>query len=378
MNIRDLSNYLALTFACLGIQMIPAVAREITFCGEQVPINNVFVAEKLMDVIRSQIPYVNLPELRRKADKYFPLIEYYLKATNLPADLKYIPIVESGFRNATSKVGAQGFWQLMEPTAVEWGLKVNAYNDDRNDIYKSTLAACKELARLYKSIRRDYRISSWVLSAAAYNYGIGNLYGRMNRQGNDYFSMNLNPETAVYVYKIIAIKELFEYPELYMKNFQYNVFNNTLPGLKKKQQDQHQKDTTVFKTLELKVTENDGIHPKDVTINNIPQPKESDLKSSEMSLRKAKLVGAQVTGKYINFKDGDSVIIKLQENIQTRNIFQRGGSFIAGRGWIIGERVFVDLGFESNDVILYDSKSQQGIPLDALRDQEQLILRILN
>ncbi len=44
--------------------------------------------------------------------------------------------------------------------------------------------------------------------------------------------MNLNPETAVYVYKIIAIKELFEYPELYMKNFQYNIFSsNPVKGM---------------------------------------------------------------------------------------------------------------------------------------------------
>ena len=47
----------------------------------------------------------------------------------------------------------------------------------------------------------------------------------ISKQGKDYFSMKLNAETASYVYKLIAVKELFEYPELYMKDFGYNVFS---------------------------------------------------------------------------------------------------------------------------------------------------------
>jgi hypothetical protein len=37
------------------------------------------------------------------------MIEYCLKASGMPQDLKYIAVVESGFKNATSKAGAQGF-----------------------------------------------------------------------------------------------------------------------------------------------------------------------------------------------------------------------------------------------------------------------------
>src|SRR3954452_20840682 len=225
MKYRTLLVYFSLNLLCVHVPVSTTWARDIMFCGEQVPIDNSFVANKLMDVIRQQIRIINLPQLRSEARMYFPIIEYYLKAAGMPEDLKYIPIIESGFRNINSSVGAQGFWQLMKPTAEEWGLKVNAIRDERNDIYRATIAALKELARNYNMIRRDYKVSSWVLTAASYNYGTGRLYNKLRTEGKNYFTMNLNPETANYVYKIIAIKELFEYPELYIKNFRYNIFN---------------------------------------------------------------------------------------------------------------------------------------------------------
>src|SRR5919112_3634753 len=78
-------------------------AHDITFCGEKIPVTEHFVAERLMNVIRKQIPQVNLPQLRKRALANFPIVEYYLRATNLPEDFKYLAIVESGFLNQISK-----------------------------------------------------------------------------------------------------------------------------------------------------------------------------------------------------------------------------------------------------------------------------------
>src|SRR4051812_43055228 len=69
-------------------------AHEIVFCGERIPVNEQFVADKLMNIIRKQINYVNMPELRARVNKYFHIVEYYLKATGLPEDFKYLAIVE--------------------------------------------------------------------------------------------------------------------------------------------------------------------------------------------------------------------------------------------------------------------------------------------
>ena len=187
----------------------------------------------------------------------------------MPQDLKYIPIVESGFRNIDLPGQVpQGFWQLIKkPTAEEWGLKVNASRDERNDIYRATIAALKELARDYNMIRRDNHVSSWVLTAASYNYGTGSLYSKILTEGKNYFTMNLNPETANYVYKIIAIKELFEYPELYIKNFRYNVFNQN--AINRNQQDLPGDDKADFQNMEIKVNEDGKAAPDSATINKV-------------------------------------------------------------------------------------------------------------
>src|SRR4051794_30607157 len=63
-------------------------SHEIVFCGERIPVNDQYVAEKLMNIIRKQINYVNMPELRARVNKYFHIVEYYLKATGLPEDFK--------------------------------------------------------------------------------------------------------------------------------------------------------------------------------------------------------------------------------------------------------------------------------------------------
>ena len=70
-------------------------SHEITFCGEKIPVTKDFVSKKLMNIIRQQVPYVNMVELRRNANQYFKIVEAYLKATGLPEDFKYLAIVES-------------------------------------------------------------------------------------------------------------------------------------------------------------------------------------------------------------------------------------------------------------------------------------------
>src|SRR3982750_3922423 len=81
------------------------LAHEILFCGETIPLNNNMIADKLMNVIRNQVPNVNLPQLRKRVKANFPIVEYYLRETGLPEDFKYLAIVESGFQNVTSVAG---------------------------------------------------------------------------------------------------------------------------------------------------------------------------------------------------------------------------------------------------------------------------------
>lgn len=350
-------------------------AHDIIFCGETIPVSDRFVADKLMNIIRKQIKYVNLPELRQRVNKYFGIVEYYLRATGLPEDFKYLAIVESGFKNAVSSAKAVGFWQIMPNTARDWGLTMNEYVDERNDIYKSTYAACKELARNYLYIRKNYGISSWVLAAAAYNNGIGNISNAIKRQGKNYFQMNLNAETAAYVYKIIAVKELFEYPEVYMKDFGYNVFNaapaNTVTQ-------NNAADTAAFSSMTLKVNENDGSHPDRLDTANVVFDKnkiENYVPGKRFNFGRVKFVYAQIIGKYKNFNDGDLVSFELEGDLQVGNSFVSKGTVIQWQGWKIDDRVYIDLGFDHN-VILYDLKNTHGITLASLKKKEMVIIMI--
>ena len=332
----------------LWIGAAPAVnAHQITFCGEEIPVNNDFVANMLMNVIRKQIPNVNLPALRARAMQYFPIVESYLMRNNIPTDFKYLPIVESGFVILTSRVGAHGFWQLMPGTAKELGLVMSGGIDQREDINLSTTAACRLLKNYYLTINKQQKLSSWILTAAAYNFGIGNILKAIQSKGSNYFMMSLNPETAVYVYKIIAVKELFEYPELYMKNFGYNVFNAN---------------------AKARVSSGRGDDDKAFTTISVNKAKKNPVKKPDV------FVAAHLKGKYKNFQDGDLLAVELEEDLKVRGGFTKKGSVIKGTGWLIDGRVFVDLGY-GHDVLLYDQNSQKGIAMGDLKKDAPILLR---
>jgi soluble lytic murein transglycosylase-like protein len=140
----------------------------------------------------------------------FPIMEPILVAYGIPKDFKYIPLVESGFKSGTSHKGASGAWQFMPQTARSFGLKVNSTIDERQQLAKSTVAACKYLRLLYKEF------NSWTLVAAAYNIGENKLKRIIRKQDHaNYFRLKLNPETASYVYKLVAMKEIIENPTRY-------------------------------------------------------------------------------------------------------------------------------------------------------------------
>lgn len=181
------------------------------FSNEPLPADDTKV-KKQMKRILAVYHYNNLQTtiLHDKAEKWFPIIKPILESYNIPEDFKYMPLVESGLLSGTSPKGASGHWQFMPQTARDFGLRVNATVDERHEMKKSTIAACKYLKFLYSEF------DSWALAAAAYNGGEGRIKRQITRENqNNYFKMNLNRETATYVYRLIAIKEIIENPNLH-------------------------------------------------------------------------------------------------------------------------------------------------------------------
>jgi membrane-bound lytic murein transglycosylase D len=201
---------------------IKSNAAPYSFAAEALPVNDARVTFKLNKSLK-QHAFKNIQStlLHRKAEVLFPIIEPILKFYGIPDDFKYIPLVESGLKSGTSSKGASGLWQFMAGTARTYGLKVGHGVDERQNVRKSTIAACKYIKELYGEF------NSWTLAAAAYNNGSIKLAKAINKQNEDnYFRMSLNRETGSYVYKLIAMKAIIEQP----KKFGYkNYINITQP-----------------------------------------------------------------------------------------------------------------------------------------------------
>lgn len=147
-----------------------------------------------------------------KKDIYFPIFEEYLKKYDLPDELKYLSIIESGLNpNALSRVGAGGLWQFMPSTGRIFGLQSDWYIDDRMDPYASTEAACKYLKSLYK------QFNDWELALAAYNTGPGNVRRAIRRSGykKGFWEIYryLPRETRSYVPQFVAMIYSINYAE---------------------------------------------------------------------------------------------------------------------------------------------------------------------
>lgn len=321
---------------CCGC-VLSSRAQVVEFCGEAVPLERDFVSNRLMDVIKWHLRHQNfLPLLKAKSEQYFPLIVPILEQYNIPEDFKYLPVVESGFTNATSPVGAQGVWQLMPGTASELGLQVSNGYDERNHLLKSTRAACVLIRKLYTQLQ------SWTLVAAAYNAGIGNISRNVKKQGSrDYYQLMLNNETAQYIYKIIAVKQLFESPELYLAGFGYNVFNKSTPTGAVFDAGPRPENDRDFKSIRITVGKN--------------------IRQAPAMMYTARLEHNT------SFTDGQLVSIELLDDLQTGGVYISKNTSISGRGWIVSNRIYVDLGF-GDTLVLCDNNGKKGVPINQLKE----------
>ena len=145
-----------------------------------------------------------------RAPAYFPIFEQALDRHDLPLELKYLPVVESGLNpTARSHAGARGLWQFMYATARYQGLRIDSYIDERRDPYRSSEAACVFLSKLYKTY------GDWYLALAAYNAGPGNVNRAIRRSGGkrNFWEIRfyLPRETRNYVPAFMAVVYLMEY-----------------------------------------------------------------------------------------------------------------------------------------------------------------------
>lgn len=145
-----------------------------------------------------------------RSDMYMTLFEAALDRHGLPAELKYLPIIESALvPHAKSESGRSGLWQLSYATAKEYGLESNNYIDERRDPRLATEAAAMHLKNLYR------RYLDWHIVIAAYNCGEAEVNKAIQKAGGvrNYWELAtfLDIETQAYVPLFIAATYIMEY-----------------------------------------------------------------------------------------------------------------------------------------------------------------------
>jgi membrane-bound lytic murein transglycosylase D len=182
-----------------------------SFAGERVPMNRFGIKENLEQEMLVNTYWQSQTMLTlKRTSRYFPVIEQILKKNGIPEDFKFLALAESAFSYRVSSAGAAGFWQLLKSTGESYGLEVTSYVDERYNLEKSTEAACRYFKDAYDQFH------NWTLVAASYNMGLGGVEKELLRQKeNNYYDLELNSETARYVYRILALKALVSNPKQY-------------------------------------------------------------------------------------------------------------------------------------------------------------------
>ena len=106
----------------------------------------------------------------RVSGRYMAQMKKIFRDEGLPAQIAYLPLVESSFNiRARSSVGAVGMWQFMPETGKKF-MRIDAAVDERRDPMASTRAAARLLKQNYQIL------GNWPLAITAYNHGTDGIF----------------------------------------------------------------------------------------------------------------------------------------------------------------------------------------------------------
>jgi membrane-bound lytic murein transglycosylase D len=182
---------------------------------------NVNFSFTLNPLIQQYINYYQGPRGRstmenglRRSGQYMKLARQIFAQEGVPLDVTWLGQVESAWKpRAVSWAAASGLWQFIPSTGRMYGLRQNAYIDERNSFEQATRASARHL----KDLANRYN-GNWELAMAAYNTGAGNIDRAIARAGSANFGMiypYIAQETRNYVPNILAVILIAKNPEKY-------------------------------------------------------------------------------------------------------------------------------------------------------------------
>jgi peptidoglycan lytic transglycosylase D len=181
--------------------------------GFKMPDLETRLAENRTQWYASQGEY--LDRMAQRSRRYLFHIVEEIERRGMPTELALLPFVESAFQpEAISSAKAAGLWQFIPSTGRTYELTQNVWQDERRDVVESTRAALDYLQTLYDMF------GDWHLALAAYNWGEGAVsraIAKNRRAGKPtgYTNLRMPRETAYYVPKLQAIKNIVSEPERY-------------------------------------------------------------------------------------------------------------------------------------------------------------------
>lgn len=195
-----------------SIVLNPEVPKQITFANQKIDLDRIDMWERL-DRELTSLTYTHGSTLLtlKRANRFFPILAPILKENGLPLDFLYLACTESMLdTRAYSPAKAAGLWQFIPATGKAYGLEINEYVDERLNIEKATIAACKYLKESYK------KYGNWESVACAYNAGNGRITSELTKQQvTSSFDLHLVSETSRYMFRILAYKLILENPRDY-------------------------------------------------------------------------------------------------------------------------------------------------------------------
>ncbi len=162
------------------------------------------------------VEYDFFVESYKRSGRYRGAMVKALKEAGLPEELSWLPLIESGYKvRALSRSRALGLWQFIPSTGYKFGLKRNAWIDERLDPDKATDGAIAYMKELHSMF------GDWATVLAAYNCGEGSVARVIRNQKINYldnfwdFYERLPRETARYFPRFLAVLAIVKDPAKY-------------------------------------------------------------------------------------------------------------------------------------------------------------------
>jgi membrane-bound lytic murein transglycosylase D len=178
---------------------IPQVPLEMEFADLTLKIHPQAQREIQLDV---DALYRNAAYFKVKSERvnlYLPLVERELRNQNIPDEIKYLVIQESGLvPDAVSTSNAVGFWQFKQGTAEEVGLRVDGQVDERKSIVASSRGAAMYLKKHHGIL------NNWMTALVSYQMGLGGAKAYFGNQYAGQKVVNIDRNTHWYFKKYLA------------------------------------------------------------------------------------------------------------------------------------------------------------------------------